>query len=313
MKIITLNQFAPYIDDFSFISKDGVKDIIVVCNPMESICVSPMFLRSKKTLQEHIEYINVNNIKKALIVAEDISFLRKCPCLEYLYVIPSLIAKEFDFSPLYDLPKIKWLYCETMYGDEKKQIAYVDYSKIQGLQCLFIYGKYGHQQLSKVKGLKKLFFSEGQPAKTSLEGVFDGNDLEELDICQSSLHSLKGLNVASSLRKLGLSYNRKLEDISDLSEVKNTIISLEIENCGKIKDFSVLNELCNLEKLRLVGSNKLPDLNFIHNMPKLKSFIFMMNSENGDLSMCERIPYVAIKNRKHYTHKDKDFSKVYTG
>lgn len=313
MKVITLNQFLPYIDDFSFISKDGVKDTIVVCNPMESICVSPMFLRSKKTLQEHIEYINVNNIKKALIVAEDISFLRKCPCLEYLDVIPSLTAKKFDFSPLYDLPKIKKLYCETMYGIDEDKVAYMDYSKINGLQSVTISGKYGHQNLDKVKGLKKLFFSEGQPVEASLEGVFDGNDLEELDICQSSLRSLKGLNVASSLRKLGLSYNRRLEDISALLEVKNTIISLEIENCGKIKDFSVLNELCNLEKLRLVGSNKLPDLNFIHNMPKLKSFIFMMNSENGDLSMCERIPYVAIKNRKHYTHKDKDFSKVYTG
>lgn len=315
MKLVTLNQFTPYIDDFSFIEliDAGVKDTIVVCNPMEATCISPVFLRSKKTLEQHIEYIKANNIKKALVVAEDISFLKECPCLEYLYVIPALTAKGFDFSPLYDLPKIKWLYCETMYGSEENQVAYVDYSKIQGLKYLSVSGKYGHKKINSVKGLKKLYFSEGQPVEKTLEAVFDGQDLEELDICQSAIWSLKGLSAASSLKKLGLSYNTRLEDISDLESVKKTIINLEIENCGKIKDFSVLNELHNLEELRLVGSNKLPDLNFINNMPKLKSFIFMMNSENGDLSMCERIPYVAIKNRKHYTHKDKDFSKIYTG
>ena len=200
-----------------------------------------------------------------------------------------------------------------MYGFEKNQVAYVDYSKIHGLECLSISGKYGHQKIDKVKGLKKIYFSEGQPIEKTLQDAFDGHDLEELDICQSTIQSLRGLNVAGSLKKLGLSYNARLEDISDLQSVKKTIVNLEIENCGKIKDFSVLYELHNLEELRLIGSNKLPDLNFIYNMPKLKTFIFMMNSENGDLSMCERIPYVAIKNRKHYTHKDKDFSKEYIG
>lgn len=117
------------------------------------------------------------------------------------------------------------------------------------------------------------------------------------------------MGQAKQIRKIGLAYNSRLEDISQLSEVKETLVSLEIDTCGRIKDFTVLFELQNLEELRMVGSNKLPNLNFIYNMPKLKSFIFMMNTENGELSMCERIPYVAIKNRKHYSHKDKDFSK----
>lgn len=314
MEFFSFNQLPLYTKDFYFRElNDNNKDAIVIFNPIDSMIVSPVYFRSEKSLEDHITYICNNNIKKAIVIAENIEFIKQCPSLEYLMIFPSITAKEFDFSPIYDLPKIKWLNCKTMYGIDEDEVAYIDYSKINGLQSVTISGKYGHQNLDKVRGLKSLFFNESQPMKESLEEIFDGRDLEELDICQSSLRSLKGLNVASSLRKLGLSYNRRLEDISDLSEVKNTIISLEIENCGKIKDFSVLNELCNLEKLRLVGSNKLPDLNFINNMPKLKSFIFMMNSENGDLSMCERIPYVAIKNRKHYTHKDKDFSKVYTG
>lgn len=46
------------------------------------------------------------------------------------------------------------------------------------------------------------------------------------------------------------------------------------------------------------------------NSDNLKSFVFMMNVEDGDLSMCLDIPYVSIKNRKHYSHKDKDFLKL---
>lgn len=304
MKIITLNQFAPCTEEFSFIelTDSGVKDAIIICNPSDSICIAPVFARSKKTLEEHIDYINNNNIKKALIVAEDIGFVRDCPGLEYLYVIPSLTADEFDFAPLYDLPKIKWLQCDTMYGFDKDKIAYIDYSKIHGLQQLAVAGIHGHQRIDKVNGLKTLYFSEGQPVASSLEGVFDGCVLEELDVCQSPIRTLDGLEAAKQLRKLGLSYNTRLEDISALSTVKDTLVSLEIENCGKIKDFSVLYQLHNLEELRMVGSNKLPNLNFINNMQKLKTFIFLMNTENGDLSMCQRIPYVAIKNRKHYSH-----------
>ena len=45
-----------------------------------------------------------------------------------------------------------------------------------------------------------------------------------------------------------------------------------IENCPKIKDFSVLKELKNLELLQLYGKNELPDLSFIRHMKNLKTF-----------------------------------------
>ena len=65
MRITTLNQFAPCIEEFSFRSLTDplIKDAIVICNPIESTCISPVFVKSKKSLEEHIEYINVNNIK----------------------------------------------------------------------------------------------------------------------------------------------------------------------------------------------------------------------------------------------------------
>ena len=200
----------------------------------------PGILAFEENIRRTYRVYTKNRVKKALIVAENIDFIRRCPSLEYLSVIPALSAENFDFSPLYDMPNIKWLQCETMYGEKENKVSNVDYSRIRGLQRLAVTGAKGHNQVESVKGLKILYFSSGQPVSKTLKGSFDGSLLEEL---------------------------------------------------------------------RMVSSNKLPNLNFIYNMPKLKSFIFMMNTENGDLSMCERIPYVAIKNRKHYSHKDKDFSK----
>lgn len=311
MKLITLNQIAPYTDDFFFreLTDAKTKDAIVICNPSDSVCIAPAFLRSKKTLEEHIRYVQEHQLKKAMIVAEDINFLRQCPSLEYLYVIPALSAVDFDFSPLYDMPNIRWLQCDTVYGPEENRVSHIDYSKIRGLQRLAVTGAKGHHQVASIKDLKILYLNNGQPVSKTLEGAFHGSVLEELDICQSPICSLDGLEQAKKLRQLGLSYNRKLEDISALSNVKDTLVTLEIEACGKIRDFSVLYELRNLENLRLIGSNILPNLNFIRNMPNIKSFIFMMNTVDGNLSMCEQIPYVAIKNRKHYSHKDKEFSK----
>lgn len=84
---------------------------------------------------------------------------------------------------------------------------------------------------------------------------------------------------------------------------------LQIESCGKIKEFSVLKELHNLEFLILKGSNILPDLSFLEYLPNLKYLHLTMNVADGDMSLCKNIPYVRIQNRRHYSHKDSDMSK----
>lgn len=309
MKNISLNQFAPWTDDFFFMPY-GEKDKLVICNPPDSTCESPVFLRSKKTLEKHIQLVNEKKIKKAMIVAEDIGFLRRCPSLEELHIIPSFKAQMFDFSPLYDMPNLRKLSCCTVYGPEEDRVSHVDYSKFSSLESLIVSGPKGHDNVWAVRGLKQLSFENGQPVSKTLVGTFQGKDLEELSITTSGITSLEGLQQSTRLKTLELSYNRRLEDISALTHVKDTLLKLDVENCARVKDFSVLAELHCLEDLRMVGNNVLPDLSFVRNMPNLKSFIFMMNVENGDLSMCLGIPYVAIKNRKHYSHKDKDFSKL---
>jgi hypothetical protein len=260
-------------------------------------------------LEEHIQLVKEKKLKKAMVVAENIDFLRQCPSLEEVRVYPSFNAVDFDFSPLYDMPNLRKVICETVYGIEGDRSSCVDYTRFSSLKELIINGPKGHQNIHLVKGLTHLALENGQPVSKTLAGAFDGEELDEISLTASTIGSLEGLEQAPKLRRLELYCNRKLEDISALKHVRETLTELDIESCGKIKDFSVLSKLHRIEKLRMVGNNTIPNLSFIQSMPNLKTFIFTMNVEDGNLDLCLSIPYVSVRNRKHYNHKDNELSK----
>ena len=299
----SMTRFSPVTDDFYF--KD---DYLVILSPFDVVWESPVLARSQKTLEEHIQYIQENQFEKVYVVADDIAFLRQCPTITSLKIIPAYSAAKFDYSPLYDMPNLKELNCQTVYGHKDALKADVDYSHFPSLQCVYASGAKGHRNLESVKGLRHLYLGQGQPASKALIG-FDFSELEKLALCQSPIRSLNGIDQAACIQKLSLSYCRSLEDVAALASVGKTLTSLEIESCGKIKDFSWLYHLPNLENLVLFGSNTLPNLGFLESMPNLKSFRFTMNALDGDLGLCQNIPYVYCKNRKHYNLKNEDLPK----
>lgn len=299
----SMTRFSPATDEFYF--SDGY---LVILSPFDVVWESPVLARSRKNLEEHIQYIQENQVAKVLIIAEDISFLRQCPSIKSVKIIPPYSASKFDYSPLYDMPNLQELNCQTIYGPKDSLKAEVDYSHFSSLRDVYARGVKGHLNLESVKGLQHLYLGQGQPASKTLTG-FDFSALTELNLCQSSIRSLDGIEKASCLRKLNLSYCRALENVTALTSIGETLTSLEIESCGKIKDFSCLNNLPNLENLVLFGANTLPDLSFLINMPNLKSFRFTMNVLDGDVALCRNIPYVYCKNRKHYNLKDDELPK----
>lgn len=261
------------------------------------------------SIEEYIEYINANKIERANIIANDISFLIKCPTLKYLGISPSdKSVEEFDYSPLYDMPEIKELSCQTKYGKNYAYTASVDYTKIRGLEFLRIGKSDGNLNFEKVQSLKTLVSREYHG--NDLYGLFSSPVLDTLEISVSKIKTLNGIQQSHRMQCLYLHYSYSLSDIDALYHAKDSLRSLCIENCAKIKDFSVLGELHNLERLILVGSNCLPNLNFIKALPKLSTFCFSFKVEDGDLSPCLSLPYVyCSKNYKHYNFKDKHFSR----
>ena len=66
--------------------------------------------------------------------------------------------------------------------------------------------------------------------------------------------------------------------------------------------------MTNLEELGFNDCKEIPSIRFIGNMKSLKKFTFVnTNVLDGDLSACTSLEYVGFLDKKHYSHKRKDF------
>ena len=294
---------------FSRVTHPGnIYDAIVIKHPQNTPCSCPKIVSSQKSLQEHIDFINKYKIEKALIIAENIDFITKCPCLKYLRIIPSDNApNRFDYSPLYSLPNIKSLSCATIYGTHFQHTTSIDYSMITGLESISISGQ-GHFNYNTLDTLKSLGIS-GSKKETPTD-MFSSVYLDSLMVIQGAQKSLEGVQKAQNLKCLYLYHNSRLRDISQLIAVRESLTALKIDCCNKIEDFSILEKLENLELLELYGNNALPSLNFINSMKNLKTFVFNMNILDGNLDPCKSLSYAkCLNSKKHYNLKDSDLPK----
>ena len=281
----------------------NVYDAIIIRNPSHSPKYKANGVYSKHTLDEYVDFINHYGIEKAEIIADDISFLRKCPTLKHLNIIP--VTDEtgsFDFSPLYELDEVRSIFCRTDQVRSGRKKVKVDYSRIPGLEYLSISSPVD-TEYSGIPTLKTLCIS-GSPA-TDVRDFCTSPELDTLEVRFSRINSLDGIWYAPRMQCLYLERNRSLSDINALSQVSSTLRALRIQNCPKITDFSVLEQLENLEYLFLEGSNVLPSLDFIRKMPKLKTLIVDFRIEDGDLTPCLDLSYAYCGTiRKHYNVKD---------
>lgn len=263
---------------------------------------------SYRTLDEHIELINHYNIEKALVICDDLKFILNCPSINDIEVWPSYEAKDsFDYSILYEMPKLRSVDCKVVYGAYEQYKADIDYSKIKGLEKLSMVDG-GHSGYEKVPTLKEIWIC-GNKKIQDFNSISCSTIIRDVTVFSCGIRSLDGIEKQTTLTDLSLWHNYSLRDISALENVSDTLKDLSIDACSKIQDFEVLNSLENLEHLYLEGNNKIPNLQFLKNMKKLKVFVFTMNVEDGDLSACMEIPYVSCRNRKHYNLKDDDLPK----
>lgn len=297
---------------FTAFDRSNIHDAIVIRKPETADSWTPKLGMSSRTVSEHIDYVNGNKIVKAVIIAEDISFICQCPSLKCLRIIPSDTSGDgFDFSPLYDIPSIKKLECHTTYGTCGMHKSTIDYSCIGEIDELVIPDGQGSINYNRIPSLRSLTIADASGKEGDLRDFFCSSHLEKLSLLQCRIRSLNGLERSSAIQSVELSYLRSLSDISALEYAMSTLTSLTIENCPKISDFSVLSSLYALEHLELYGGNTLPNLKFITGMGKLKTFAFSMDVADGDLTPCLTIPYTySQKNRKHFNLKDSELSKM---
>lgn len=287
-------------------TRDGFDFTSIVCPLYEK---NAIFINPSKTWAEYEEYIKKHGIQQAKVAMQSLSGLPMCAGLKYLYILPPPELKSVDFAPLYEMPEVKYLNCGNHTGDNGQYLSEVDYSYINGLEVLLTDVNRKTKNFNKLDSLKGLGVWSYGGKNGDLEDLFSSTGLAQLQMISCKNSSLYGIERAEGLRCLYLHMNRRLEDISSLGKLGDTLTALRIEACPKISDFSVLHELKNLELLELTGSNSIESLDFIRSMPKLKTLILSMDVLDGNLRPCLDLSYIYVKNRRHYNLKDDDLPK----
>lgn len=300
---------------FLFISNHIVNifDSLVVFSPDSARHWSLLYGQPQRTLEEHIALINGMGMDRVTVVAEDLSFLPRCPGLRSVHIVHAKgVDTPLDFSPLYELPKLEQLSIDDgSDGICKSPAQRIDFSRLPGLKSLGVATNDPHNY-HVLPHLEQLWHANDKRHRDLTELSCSPN-LKRLDLLCCSVKSLKGIE-RFPLQWVSLDYLRGLEDISALSGCAGTLRALAIGACGKVRDLSCLHDLVNLEFLQLDGSQVLPDLSFLEKMPKLKVFNFSMTVGDGDLRPCLRLPYATFsKGKRHYNLKDKDLPKSLDG
>lgn len=251
-------------------------------------------------IDDYVNYINQNDIR-SIYFNSGYYHLDNVDCLERLQNIETINigAAISNFDGLYRSNEgIKILLLGDITGP-------IDLIRMKSVEEMAIEMNKHILNLEKCTQLKELRIWKYK--KNNLIELSGLANLNSIAITQSSLVSLDGCNRMNGLEQVELNYMSKLEDLNQLAELVDTLKVLRIESCKKI-DFDFLHRLKNLEKLSLIDSGSIPNLSFVKNLPKLKFLVFSKtNVIDGDLSYCEGIEYVAFDNKKHYTHKSKDF------
>lgn len=284
-----------------------IKDAIIITDkPEEATRCWSWYREPIRSKEEHIALIKELELEAVYVLDDNIDFIRECPSIKYIIVIPTLEEDGFDYSPLYSVPEIYKASCNIEYGEDDQYKTQIDLSRINGLQVIEIDDGIDRKNCAGVKTAKTVYLYKHN--KENVVNAYASTIVDTLCIDRGKLTSLEGIESSPKLQYMSIYGCRKLRDISVLGKVKDSLKALIIECCPNIEDYSVLRELKNLELLRLIGQrNTIQDISFVNDLPRLSFFVCDYNILDGDLTPCMRLDYATIINdRKHYNLKHKE-------
>jgi hypothetical protein len=236
------------------------------------------------------EYKKLNSVEKFDYIFSqdnDLSYLVHFRNIKFI----SIPSEAESLDTLYELKDLEGI---QLYSNCLNKL---DFEKLKNIKCLAITEDEKINDFSKISKIEKLSLSMFSFDSLANISNLDVKDLT-LDFC-SKLKSLKGIEKLQKLTNLTIGYCLKISDISSLSFIKDSLKELSISDCNKIKYWDVLEKLDNLERIKLFSvftfkKQSLSNLNFIKNMPKLKSFTTDYKPKKNEKELLKGIADVCI-------------------
>lgn len=250
--------------------------------------------------QESIQYIQAHQIKSVDITYDyeesQIDFLSECPTVEFLSLEGSSVK---DISGIYYLKTLKAL----VINDTSRSLA-VDFSRLTSLESIIGTLPPKAVEIGSLINLKKLLIWDYKPKGKNLKEIADLKALEDIDLTNSNITSLEGIQGLTKLRNLALFRMRALTNIEAIQHLSENLTSLQIEGAKNVQDFSSIRSVQSLEYLTLNNCGMIPSIRFIRQLPHLKGIQFWDSTiVDGDVSPCIELEYIHFTNKKHYSHR----------
>lgn len=250
--------------------------------------------------QESIQYIQAHQIKSVDITYDyeeaQIDFLSECPTVEFLSLEGSSVK---DISGIYYLKTLKAL----VINDTSRSLA-VDFSQLTSLERIIGTLPPKAVGIGSLTNLKELLIWDYKPKGKNLKEIADLKALEDIDLTNSNITSLEGIQGLTKLRNLALFRMRALTNIEAIQHLSENLTSLQIEGAKNVQDFSSIRSVQSLEYLTLNNCGMIPSIRFIRQLPHLKGIQFWDSTiVDGDVSPCIELEYIHFTNKKHYSHR----------
>jgi hypothetical protein len=278
-------------------SKNGHLFFREIADKPESILGDRLII-NPHNIDESIIYAKNNGIKSITInpfyfKVENLDFLANFSFIEGLY----LLQENLDLTPLNDLTNLRVL----IISDLKPKVDLKYFENLEILSLIYCKSVLNLNYCGKIFWLWIDNFKE-----ENLEQLSKLSSLQYLNLHNTSIIDLKGIEYLLNLRSLKIDKAIKLISLEGISEKNKCLRVVDIYGAKNLKDYSALGHAKELEKIWIRKSGDLSNIFFLQKMEKLQEVTIGAKIIDGDIRYLKNISDVNFLDFKHYNLKMKE-------
>ncbi|QKJ30360.1 hypothetical protein HQ865_11520 [Mucilaginibacter mali] len=269
---------------------DGTKSIIIDSDNIDA-CM-------RIYAENHLEGVAITTSHDYKL--DNVDFLSRYPDIKHLSISDGIT----DISAIHLLGKLKSL---VVSGKNRK----IDFFYFPLLEKLSIDWSVHFSNMDNCKHLSTLSLYNYNPKTKDCLGISNLHWIKNLEITQSPIHSLNGLDKFNQLKELKINYCSKLEVLCCLEKSKETLIAFLCDHCKSINNHEYVTAFRHLSILAFNDGGTIPSLKFIKKISSLKNFRFVgTDVADGDMTPCIGLDYVGFSDKRHFSHTMKQINNL---